>query len=380
MKKSIFKILTVHIALLFVLLACAHKEKTHWGSQVKDAQGMLNAFNTEIKVETEVFIDDTINLINPFTLKIVGGKIVVRNNSNTGKKLFSVFDFQSGRFVGSIFTRGQGPNEYLRIRPFSYIYDTLLFIDVIRNEALLFSKEKVNACNEIPDRKFKFKNLSAGEQIDHCILLDNKLICSGLFHQGRFKVFNTSGNLLSEFGKYPEINAKIEIDPFQMGSLFYQVSFAKDSRQNKLAVFDEHSFSIFRRKNEGFIEIMELIWNIPPVERADYMEGKPFVARRAKDYWIGTGHIVANDKYIFVPFSEYDNNQVVRQGIEDMFAYILVFDWDGNPVAKLKSDNNISITLEIDKQGKYLYSIQSDQQTGFKRIVRIKIPDQFYVS
>ena len=109
------------------------------------------------------------------------------------------------------------------------------------------------------------------------------------------------------------------------------------------------------------------------------MEGRPYVVRSGKDYWIGTGHIVSNDKYIFVPFSEYDNNQVIKQGIEDMFAYILVFDWDGNPVAKLKSDNNISITLEIDKQGKYLYSIQSDQQTGFKRIVRIKIPDQFYI-
>jgi len=379
MKKSVFKIFTAHMALLFVFLACANKERTHWGSLVNDAKGMLNAFKTEINVDTEVFINDTINLINPFTLKFVGSQIIVRNNIDYDKKHFSVFDFQSRKFIGKSFSFGQGPNEYLRVRPFNFSDDTLLVIDVLKSEALLFSGQKVKECSNIPDRKFKFKNLSAGEQIDHCILLDNKLICTGLFLQGRFKVFNTSGNLLSEFGKYPEINAKIEIDPFQMGSLFYQVSFAKDSRQNKLAVFDEHSFSIFKKENKSFSQIMELTWNIPPAASAGYMEGRPFVARRAKDYWIGTGHIVANDRYIFVPFSEYDNNQVVKQGIEDMYAYILVFDWDGNPVAKLKPENNITVTLEIDKEGKYLYTIQSDQQTGFKRIVRIKIPDQFYV-
>ena len=123
---------------------------------------------------------------------------------------------------------------------------------------------------------------------------DNMLVCSGLFHEGRFKVFNTSGNLLSEFGKYPEIYAKIEIDPFQMGSLFSHISFDVNSRQNKLAAFNEHSFSIFRKKNEGFSEIMELTWNIPPAASAGYMEGRPYVARRGKDYWVGTGHIVAN--------------------------------------------------------------------------------------
>ena len=378
-KKSLFYIFILPIPLLLILMACANKEKTHWGSQIKDAQGMLNAFITEIMVETEVFIDDTINLINPFTLKIVDGQLIVRNNVDYDKKHFSVFNFQSRKFIGKSFSFGLGPNEYLRVRPFSFSDDTLLVIDVLKSEALLFSRQKINECSDIPDRRFKFKNLKAGEQIDYCIQFDNMLVCSGLFHEGRFKAFNTSGDLLSGFGKYPEINAKIEIDPFQMGSLFYQVSFAKDSRQNKLAVFDEHSFSIFKKENKSFSQIIELTWNIPPAASAGYMEGRPYVARSGKDYWIGTGHIVSNDKYIFVPFSEYDNYQVIIQGIEDMFGYILVFDWEGNPVAKLKPENNISITLEIDKQGKYLYSIQSDQQTGFKRIVRIKIPDQLYV-
>ena len=65
---------------------------------------MLNAFNTEIKVETEVFIDDTINLINPFTLKIVDGQLIVRNNIDYDKKHFSVFDFLSRKFIGKSFS------------------------------------------------------------------------------------------------------------------------------------------------------------------------------------------------------------------------------------------------------------------------------------
>ena len=58
---------------------------------------------------------------------------------------------------------------------------------------------------------------------------------------------------------------------------------------------------------------------------------------------------------------------------DNRYKFILVTNWDGEPVAKILLDKAIHFPLQVDKDGKYLYAIHTDLKTGFAQILRYDI-------
>lgn len=352
-------------------------DNTHdWGSKVDNVSEMLNSFKKEIVVDAEVFIDDSVHLQNPFTIKIIGNYLLTENVLNNDEdKLISVYNMTSKQYIGDFLSRGKGPNEFLYIHLCDYDKDTIMALDVYRKEAQLFSIRKIQKCDPIPDRKIRFELNEKGDQINQCIWLDeyNEIICSGQFMQGRFQSFDSNGKFLKYFGNYPKVSYNGKLDNYHLGFVHgTDASFASNVKQNKFACSGDYNFCIYQKSTDSFNRLFEVQWNVSAIYEASYKNGKPYVVRNADDM-VGSGSLAATEKYFFAPFSEYSHRDVLKQGIENKYGYILVLDWNGNPIAKLKLDKEIQFPLDIDKEGKFLYSIRTNLQTGFSQIVRFNL-------
>jgi hypothetical protein len=368
------------IFILFTSLMSCKNTPDKWETKVKNVQDMLNSFHKEIEIKAEVFIDDSVHLSNPFTLKIIKNFLLIENMLNGDGKLISVYNMSSKQYVGEFLSKGRGPNEFLHVTLCRYYADTIMALDVFRKEAQLFSINKIQKCDQLPDRKFRFRICEKADQINQCLWLDDKLICSGQFMQGRVQCFDSNGRFIKYFGTYPKVSYNGSLDNYHLGYVYgTDTSFASNVKQDKFAFSERYAFCIYEKTQYSFNKLFEAHWNIPKIYEASYKNDKPYVVRSGDDM-VGSGNIAASEKYFFAPFSEYNYRDIMKQGIENYYGYILVLDWNGNPIAKLKLDKEIHFPLEIDDKGKYLYSIHTDLQSGFSQIVRFNLSCLDYIS
>ena len=374
-----------NVFIWFVLLAvclssCVHtSEKNHknWEKEVKSVDDMLRIFDNEIKLSAETYINDSINLLNPFNIRIINNYLLVQDFGNSANGILSIFDMTNKQFIGKMLTYGNGPNELLGLRMNSYGNDTLLALDSYKKTSQLFGVNELRVCNGIPARIIKYQPPNKGEQIDQSYLFDNKLICSGQFQKGRFQIYDANGKFLHEFDEFPKVNfGENQLDNIQRGSIFgADVSFGKNSKMSKLACLNKSILSIYdfsEDKNE-FVRSFFCQWVFFKVTEARYIGGKPVVRGDQKINMVGAGKVVTNDKYLFFNFSDLTISDIINRGNDNRYKYILVTNWDGEPVAKLLLDKAIHFLLQIDKDGKHLYAIHTDLKTGFAQILRYDI-------
>lgn len=375
MKIRINKLVLV-ASILVSLISCDPNPK-NWEKDVKSVDDMLRIFNNEVKLNAEIYIGDTIHLLNPFDIRIVNDYFLVQDIGKSEGGILSVFDMTNKQFLGKMLNYGNGPNELLGLRMNMYGKDTLLALDPFKKTAQLFGVNELRACNGIPTRTIRYKSPNKGEQVDQSYLFGNKLICSGQFQKGRFQVFNTKGAFLYEFGEYPKVNVgQTQLDNIQLGSLSGgSVSFGNNLQQSKIACLSGSTLSIYdcgKDKNE-FLRSFFCQWFFFKATDARYIGGKPVVLGDNKTNMVGAGKVAANDKYLFFTFSDLTISDIIDMDNGNFFQYIMVTNWEGEPVAKILLDKAIHFPLQIDKDGKYLYAIHTDLKTGFAQIIRFDI-------
>lgn len=356
-------------------MCCKSKKYDHWELKVNNINDMLTSFDKEIDVEAEIFISDTINMLNPFSLKIIENYLLTENMIIGNGKLVSVYDMNTKQYLGDFLSRGKGPNEFIQVRLCNYSNDTILALDIYRKEALLFSKTKIKRCDQFADRKISFKLNEKADQINQCFLdnKNNQLICSGQFMNGRFQSFDTNGKFIKYFGIYPKASYNGKLDNYHLGYVYgTDASFASNVRQDKFACSERYALCIYEKSPDSYNKLFEVQWAVSSIRDAAYKNGKPYVLRDGDDM-IGSGNLAATKNYVFAPFSNYSHRDVMKLGIENRYSHILVLDWNGTPIGKLKLDKEIQFPLEIDKEGKFLYGIHTDPLSGFSQIIRFNL-------
>src|SRR3989339_1652416 len=235
MKKYVNKLILA-VSMLVSIISCESNSK-NWEKDVNSVDDMLRVFDNEVKLNAEIYIGDTIHLLNPFNIRIVDDYFLVQDNGRSEGGILSVFDMTNKQFIGKMLNYGNGPNELLGLRMNLYGKDTLLALDPFKKTSQLFGVNELRACNGIPTSTIKYQSPNKGEQIDQSYLFDNKLICSGQFQKGRFQVYDTKGTFLYEFGEYPKVNfGETQLDNIQLGSVFgASASFCSNSSMSEMA-------------------------------------------------------------------------------------------------------------------------------------------------
>jgi hypothetical protein len=158
---------------------------------------------------------------------------------------------------------------------------------------------------------------------------------------------------------------------------------SNDDRSNlfacKLTVKRDNSKFALIYSDIGKIEIFKLPFNNPftiiYTNYPDIFENKVGLTtestRRTSGTHIFSWEATSTDRFIYAKIfaNEYDKISDGRDLIRSVIHEIHVFDWDGNPIIKLKPDRFYS-TFAVAPDDKYLYTIHPDSSNT---IVRYKL-------
>lgn len=361
------KKIVLYCFLAFLTYGCSNK--TEWHNSVNSVPDLLEAFPKTMKLNGTVFINDTIHLRKPFDLRVLEDLLIVKDNGMLEDKFLQVYCVSSGNYLGSFINHGRGVNEFLNVEFAGYERDTL-FLTTKGNRILLFANNSIRDLNPTPDRIINLKIKNNGDVAQRCLIKDGFIYASGFFKESRIYKFDLNGKLVSQFGKYPDVFANVTYDNYHLGYIYGAgSSFALNSNTDITTCLDANSMVVYNDTTISF----SVQWNVPPILEASYKGSKPYVLQEAIGNFVGAGRLAFSKNNFYFPVSKWEIIEILElSGIENYFDYVLNFE-NERPKYCLELDMGISESLCIDKDGKYLYGIHTDGDTGFSQIVRFEI-------
>lgn len=272
--------------------------------------------------------------------------------------LFSVFDLHSLKHLYSFGSKGNGPNEFNLAfsSTFKPVYgkgSVFAMGNKMNNVQYYKIKELLNNITtpykiaKLPPKLNGFRAMAyigdsiiygspyAGENID-------------LFR------FNVDDKVLNNYVEYPkdypliDSETKREVYGCYMTAKPDNTKFARTySNMGKIEIFDIDNKSSFVISYEGFPSLKD---NLQLNKSSKNVEHRG-------DQRVFSWAITSNDKYIYVKvFNDRYDKIADSEGYNESFVpEVHVFDWDGNPITKLKLENYFNY-YDVDNEGKYLYT------------------------
>ena len=361
------------LIIFFLFITCS--TKTDWTSKIKSTEDFINVFPEKLTIEPEIYINDTINLVNPIKLRCLGDILLVKNSISNNGYFYSVFDLKTQNYCGEFLRRGKGPHEFIDIGSLVNSADSIIILDYYKQRLCLFSEESLKSLKSIPDNYYSLLKEKDDGMVEQVFSFEDKLIASGAFVNGRFCVYSKEGVLLNKFGKYPSYSYSDTLSLDHLGHLFgLNNSFCSNLDSSKIAFTSEYSINLYYyNKNNTFDDYFCVQWSSPAIAETGYKNGNPFVARWIEESYATSGELVSIGEYIVFPFSGLSKADIAKYGIEDYYKYLFVMDWEGNPIVRFSLDKAIKGSLIKDSSNEYLYSIHTDISSGFRQIVRLNI-------
>lgn len=322
------------IFLTLLLIACsANNDKTII---------RVDAFpvNAELKCKT---INIPVNLLQPAGIFTYEDNLVVFDNVKT--EIFKVFKLPEIDYLYGLGNIGRGPNEFL------FVDENC--IGVNNNEIELLDNGRLKRIQVTPD------SLITKSAVD-IIALDNPLnnlrrindsiyISDNVFSDNEFEhllINIKENNVINKFGKYPDsrgLDIKTNEEGYQ---LFRKVSMSSPSGDHFVAFY-------------GFINRFKIYDGKGNLQRDIFLEDK-------KGQMLSVTNMMSSPIYFFsqpcvtddfiyvlrLSMSEAD----LQKDIENFKPELLIFNWDGDAIAKYKLNKPIT-SITISEKDKKLYGV-----------------------
>lgn len=258
--------------------------------------------------------------------------------------LFQIFDYPDCEYLGAIGRLGKGPNELelpdartgIRTQTGFKVFDEhkgYIYLNLLQY--------KKNKSFDIKDIKLPGELFILNDPIQ---LNDNVII--GLPEMWKTKKMNVRYNIQTEkityFGEYPDVFPK-RYRQLYWGA-YWRHSVARPDGTKFASFFDE--VKMFRIYNDsGNIEVEKVM------KTFNLFEGNNFSKKPKKVYY---STVRATNKYIYALCLD-----AYRNKLFDSYPSIEIWDWHGNPVAKLILDHHIQ-SFDITPDGKGIYAMDRD--------------------
>lgn len=264
--------------------------------------------------------------------------VVMRSFSNP---LYSVFEIPDCKYLGDFGNLGRGPKEFELpdARTATATEDGFKIFDA--HKGLL----NIDITNFSLNKNFALKQLRLPGELyvlNDPIQLNDSLIY-GLPYVGKsekiFVKYNSTSAEVSYFGEYPSFYPKKNRE--QYWGLLWRHSIVKPD-ETKFAIFFDH-FKMFRLYNSSETLEKEVIMEIPD----NLFNPK----RKRGNLMIYYSVVKATDEYIYALCMNEHSDELVNNN-----PTIEVWDWNGNPIAKLYMKNSI-FSFDVTNDNKKLYCI-----------------------
>lgn len=324
------------------------------------------------KNESNVFLDNVELLVKEFERSFVleGHEVLVPVlgisdiciydtlivfSSSKDDKFYSFFSVDDLAFYGSYITRGNGPNEFVSMR-------RPLFFEKKEDEILI-------AFYETTKSQLLFFNLTESQRSQSAVFSEKRVSFNGLMGiygcyplnsneyfidyididkvTQHYSVFDLSLNqLVSD-------NLAIDMDLEELDNSFLlATATAFNSHQMKYA----SGMKFMDQINIYNIESPHLSFSISTSQKRDNPSEVECKAMPEKmEYYFD---LRSTDSYIF---GLYANQNRKDWAMENMPATIHVFDWEGNALVELKTQEKI-VSFDVDSKNKKLYGLTIDEQ------------------
>lgn len=213
----------------------------------------------------------------------------------------------------SVIKRGRGPGEMI----------TTTSLDA--NGHIVIADCNTNAMASVVRNDATFRQLPSGGLVS-CITDGNRVISTGLYPEGRYRLINLESGQVGYFGEYPQGERKI-------GDELLPTAYIN----SKLAMKPDCSRFVCVNSNCGIIEINAIAGDsIRSIARIAYhypdivgtRSGKMAVAAIRKSNVNGFFDVTCSDEYIYTIYSGKTYNEA-GLGLESC-DHLVTFDWSGN--------------------------------------------------
>jgi len=329
-----------YIFLIFILIlnSCSKSDYSQFYQKYKT----FTKFPVEEDWKLQSFCDDKFNL-QVYLPTIVENKYLVMSDIfNSATEMIRIYDLDSHNCIRAFGIKGQGPGEFISCTQISYIDDTLMIYDgTLRRISYYSLKNVLSNKNPLPE-KIKKISPNAGHATNLCWLTKDTLVATGIFFKNQLCYYNKNldtiktasklrNNVMTEFGKYR----------------FTQTSrIVKNQNKKKFAFVAVQEGDILELYDYAGTIITTL--HGPDLIKPAWIEKKN-VFDRISPY----NGIASTPYYIYAIYSGVIPG---KDWLNAIGKNIHVFDWDGQPIKKIKSEYRIC-DMVYSEQRNTMYTI-----------------------
>ncbi len=280
-----------------------------------------------------------VNILSPSGICIIDDKLVVYDNVKND--LFKVFKLPNLDYLFSWGNIGRGPDEFIFIdgNYFRAFKNELELVDHGRLKRLLINSDGLSTKSviKLPQLQNPINHL---QRINDSIYISDNIFTDGEFEH--FLINVNTNKIIRKFGKYPDdgLNIKNNVEKYQI----YSKSNISSLNGEKFVVFYMYFNRIKIYNSQG--EIQKIIFL-----RDEEIKKYSVENRDNNPMYFAIPY--ATEKYFYVLRFNQTEDEIFKN-IDNFKPELLIWDWDGNPVAQCKLDKPV-IYFAVSEKFKKLY-------------------------
>lgn len=290
-------------------------------------------------------------LAYPCELKFLGNSLVITNCK--GSDLYEIIDTSTGKIASKFITKGRGPAEML-------FPD---YIQLLENDSVLCAYDPMmRMCNYYSFNKILLNNKSSYLKriaINDVFVkipiftADDQYTCVlfGDFEGYRFAKISKDGTLIRKLGEYPEL--KRDYPKILADCIFH--TFAESDPGKKKIVMTYEYWDRIEIRNLDCKEIIQITG--PKIKLPEvYIEGENVSPMNVVHCYrdISTG-----PRGFMVLY--YGLGEPEKQGIAELYRYVLYFDYNGTPLARYDLYPGVE-NIAVDWDNRIIYGINLEME------------------
>lgn len=295
----------------------------------------------------------------PLEMDLKGGNIYI--SDFRGDSLLWCYNINAHNFENKMIPRGEGPGEFLS--PIQFILsDSILFV----HNRWHFSAQNYNldASNNTID--YNGPLIHFPTDIDMVYQLsDHNYVASGRFSDCRFVILDEKGKIITKCGDYPDFNKEeVEIPNFPK-FMFHQSMFGFHEKRKCLTAVTSHVLELWKYDCDSLLLQKRILLSQYGYQ---YNVGDETASAVANDdVEIGVKRIYSTENYIYLL---YDPNTTEMYYKKEAYldSEIWIFDWEGQPVKKIKTKNKL-ICFCVDEVIGKIYCIMNAPDPSIGEII-----------
>lgn len=370
MKKKLLKLSSLSCMLMLCIL-CALSTSCNGNKKSSDIESIT-------LTGTKMSLDD--DFLTAFGALIVGNYFVSQPYSTDEVIYVGRITADSIKSLGSYLRKGNGPGEYLETNLTNKGDSILLVLNSAGD--LPTSMTEINldslvAGKKVNTTKFTQTDTNGFRGVGYSYVPTDKdrlLMNSGWYEKGNiFTLFNPTTNEFTPIDWLPKdgfkgpaiVKASAYMDNSRLLSSENRVCYV--SGNGKIAI-------IFQLEKDKLVPIKTLFEDLP-----DYWADSDGLNYRQR---INSDELdaAATDNQIFLLNKKFNMEGKLAEGDREprvLGNTVYVFNWEGEPICNLTLDQLVYAIL-VSSDGKNLYGITQNKETGEEEILRFNLPENTY--